>query len=96
MDFTRFPMCANGDVLIVLSPDRKLQLHAEMLKRQSKFFRDKVVQENAATLRGRAKRSGETTRWRFDLVDRPQPGDGGPGKLQMVASIQCASRTYLT
>lgn len=87
MDFTGFPMCANGDVLIVLSPGRKLRLHTEMLKRQSTFFRDKVVQDNAATLSGGATRSGETIRWRFDLVERPAPGGDGQGRLRMVVRI---------
>ncbi|KAF2431326.1 hypothetical protein EJ08DRAFT_632188 [Tothia fuscella] len=80
-------MCANGDVLIVLAPDMHLKLHAAMLQRHSKFFREHLIQENATTLSSTLRARGETMRWRFDLVERPEIGDDGPGKLQMVADL---------
>jgi hypothetical protein len=74
MDFTRFPRCVNGDVLIVLEPEnRELQLHADMLRRQSKFFRDCLTQENVATLAVRSREVpgvwGERT-WKMQMVVR--------------------------
>jgi hypothetical protein len=91
MDFTGYPRCINGDVLIILKPgDWELKLHADVQRRQSKFFRHRLTQESAATLSSSAKRAGEFVRWRYDLVERPGPGEDGPGKLQMVVCFSVA------
>ncbi|QDS69590.1 hypothetical protein FKW77_008416 [Venturia effusa] len=81
MDFAGFPLCHNGDVLIVLSNDNRLQLHAEILKRHSKFFKGRITQQNAATLSSGAQKQGETVRWRFDLLDKPDLDGEGAGRL---------------
>ena len=87
MDFTGFPICLNGDVLIKLAPDKSLQLHADMLKRHSKFFRDNISDDNGATLSSSAKKRGESVRWRFDLVERPDEGTAGAGVLNPVVGL---------
>lgn len=88
MDFKGYPRCNNGDVLIMLSPDKEFQLHAEMLRRHSKFFRDRLS-DGGATLSSSAKRSGETVRWRFDMVQRPSDGEDGAGTIERVVSLPC-------
>jgi hypothetical protein len=89
MDFTGYPRCANGDVLIVLEPGKlELQLHSDILRRQSRFFRERLTKENATTLSSKAKRAGESVRWRFDLVECQFPSEDCPGKLQIVVSTQ--------
>jgi len=88
MDFNGFPLCANGDVLIVLSNDDKLQLHSEILKRQSKFFKERITQQNAATLSSTAiHKHKETVRWRFDLLDKPEADGEGAGHLVPIVSL---------
>jgi hypothetical protein len=88
MDFTGFPLCQNGDILIVLSPEHRLQLHSEILKRHSKFFKERITQQNAATLSSTAlHRNKETVRWRFDLLDKPELDGEGPGNLVQIVSL---------
>jgi hypothetical protein len=93
MDFRNYPRCANGDVLIMLSSDKIFQLHAEMLRRHSKFFRDRL-KDGGATLSSNAKRNGETVRWRFDMVERPGFGEDGAGMLERVVSLACCILCY--
>jgi hypothetical protein len=88
MDFTGFPLCANGDVLIILSNDNKLQLHSEILKRHSKFFKERITQQNAATLSSTAlNKHKESVRWRFDLLDKPELDGEGAGHLVPIVSV---------
>lgn len=94
MDFSGFPLCANGDVLIVLSNDNKLQLHAEILKRHSKFFKERISQQNAATLSSGAQKQGETVRWRFDLLDKPDLDGEGAGRLIAIVSLTRSERDF--
>jgi hypothetical protein len=87
MDFTGFPLCSNGDTLIALSPNHALQLHSEILKRHSKFFKEHISQENAATLSSSVRHSNnETVRWRFDLLDKPELDKEGAGRLVLTVS----------
>jgi hypothetical protein len=86
MDFDGYPSCANGDVAIKLSPDKSYQLHADILNRHSAFFK-KYLKDGGASLSSNAKRQGETVRWRFDLVERPQEGEEGCGTLAQVVSV---------
>jgi hypothetical protein len=88
MDFTGYPYCANDDVLIVLEPGNwELKLHADVLRRHSKFFRDRLTEESAAMLSSIAKRASQYVRWRYDLVERPSPREDGPARLQMVVRL---------
>lgn len=96
MDFSGFPLCTNGDVLIVLSNDNRLQLHAEILKRHSNFFKDRITQQNAATLSSGAQKQGETVRWRFDLLDKPDLDGEGAGRLIAIVSLTCTRRDHPT
>lgn len=87
MDFTGFPLCTNGDTLIVLSPKHTLQLHSDILKRRSTFFKEHISQENSATLSSSVRHSDkETVRWRFDLLDKPELDKECAGKLVLVVS----------
>jgi hypothetical protein len=83
-DFTGFPMCRDGDVLITLTTNRQLQLHSGILKRHSQFFNDHLLEGNAIDLSATAKKSGVTTRWRFDL--QHTPGMPGCGRMEQVVS----------
>jgi hypothetical protein len=95
MDFSGFPLCANGDVLIVLSNDDKLQLHSDILRRHSKFFKERITQQNAATLSSTAiHKHKETVRWRFDLLDKPEADGEGAGHLIPIVSIFYSSSLF--
>src|ERR1700712_1222700 len=83
-DFTGFPMCRDGDVLITLSTNRQLQLHSGILKRHCQLFHDHLLDRNAIDLTNAAKKAGVTTRWRFDL--KYTQGMGGCGRLEQVVS----------
>jgi hypothetical protein len=86
MEFKGYPRCDNGNVLIMLSPDKAFQLHAEVLRRHSTFFREHLM-DGGATLSTTAKRSGETVRWRFDMVQRPGIGEDGAGIFRRVVCL---------
>ena len=92
MDFKGYPRCNNGDVLIMLSPDKAFQLHSEILRRHSKFFREHL-KDGGATLSTTAKRNGEFVRWRFDMVERPGYGEDGAGVFSRVVCYR--SRSFL-
>lgn len=95
MDFTGFPLCTNGDVLIVLSNDNKLQLHSEILSRHSKFFKERITQQHATTLSTSALKNKETVRWRFDLLDKPDLDGEGAGCLVAIVSLLRGERNFL-
>ena len=89
-DFTGFPVCRDGDVLITLCTNRQLQLHSGILKRHSQYFDDHLLESEACELSAAAKKSGVTARWRFDL--KYTPGMPGCGLLKPVVSI--STRTH--
>lgn len=94
MDFSGFPECTNGDVLVVLADGNRFQLHAEILKRHSKYFKERITQQNAATLSSGAQKAGETVRWRFDLLDKPDLDGEGAGRLSAIVSMTRIERDF--
>jgi hypothetical protein len=83
-DFTGFPMCRDGDVLITLSTSHRMQLHSEILKRHSTLFSANILDHNYIGLSNAAKKRGITIRWRFDL--KYAPGNAGCGHLEPVVT----------
>jgi hypothetical protein len=65
-DFAGYPMCKNGDVLIILSAAVHYQVHAELLKRHCRYFSKTLTNENALISADKAKRNG-AVRWKFQL-----------------------------
>lgn len=66
-DLTGYPICKNGDVLIVFSPTESMQLHSELLARHSTFFKKAFKRRPGVELNRNARGKGVTYRWRFDL-----------------------------
>ncbi|KAF1985422.1 hypothetical protein K402DRAFT_432548 [Aulographum hederae CBS 113979] len=81
----RFPQIEGGDVHIVVARGSQIyQLDSDTLRRASKFFEHVLTEDNAVCLSKRAVNSGITTRWHFELVERPVRGEHGSGKLHLM------------
>lgn len=65
---TDFPMCADGDVCIVVSSQHVFKLHSFVLKRHSPFFRDQIDSEPPAHLNSKARQEGACS-IRFELTN---------------------------
>ena len=63
-----FPNFKDGDVLVVLSPNRTYNLHATMLRHSSNFFAGLIREETGAKLSSKAKNSGVKTRFYIELT----------------------------
>ncbi|KAJ9666262.1 hypothetical protein H2201_003696 [Coniosporium apollinis] len=71
----------DGDVLLKLSSSVTMQLHAAVLRRNSKLLSELVAEECSAILTPQAKNKGVRIRYRLELVERPPMGQVGAGKL---------------
>lgn len=71
----------DGDVLLKLSASVTMQLHAAVLRRNSKLLSELVAEECSAILTPQAKNKGIHIRYRLELVERPPMGQVGAGKL---------------
>ncbi|KAF2673087.1 hypothetical protein BT63DRAFT_475648 [Microthyrium microscopicum] len=69
VDFTGYPECTDGNVLIVLAPHRHFRLHSEILTRHSQFFSKKITQKPLITKQG-SRKVMNAIHWRFDLIFR--------------------------
>lgn len=82
-----FPSFNNGDVEIVLTPAKRLKLHADVLRAGSSKLSELLAIEKAAILNKKALSEGASVRHRLELVDvMPTPG-GNVGRLAVVVSI---------
>ena len=61
-------MCHNGDVLLVFSASKKMQLHSEILSRHCEYFRNSFEEYPSVDISSSARKIGVTLRWRFDLA----------------------------
>lgn len=64
---SQFPHYADGDVLVIITPVKRFQLHASMLRRNSTTFEHMLVPAAAAQLNARAKRDGVTILYQLEL-----------------------------
>ncbi|KAF2104549.1 hypothetical protein NA57DRAFT_51368 [Rhizodiscina lignyota] len=78
-----FPTFANGDVAINLGAGQRYVLHAETLRRGSKFFAERLTEDQTPVPAKKGK-DVQRIRWRFELVERPAADDTGPGVLEML------------
>jgi hypothetical protein len=65
---SEFPNYGDGDVAIVVTPQKTYQLHSGVLRRYSHYFADVLAEEAAANLSTKAKKDGITIRYRLQLV----------------------------
>lgn len=70
-----FPNYADGDVCIVVSPQRLFKLHSMMLKRYSPFFQKEIDAHPPARLTLKARQEGACS-IRFELVTSNQQDTG--------------------
>jgi hypothetical protein len=96
-DFAGYPICQNGDVVLVFSAGTRMQLHSEILARHCTFFRNALQKNLPIELNSHAKRAGVSIRWRFDLsTDANNPArralnktdDNGIGELLFTVSFR--------
>jgi hypothetical protein len=104
-DFAGYPNCQNGDVELVFSAGKRMQLHSEILSRHCSFFRDALMKYQPVELTFGAKRAGVSKRWRFDLsTDANNPArrargisdDNGIGELLFTVSFRCGVDAFPT
>lgn len=82
-----FPTFSNGDVEIVLTPAKRLKLHADVLRAGSSKLAELLAIEKAAILNKKALSEGASVRHRLELVNvTPTPG-GNVGRLAVIVSI---------
>ena len=72
---SQFPHYADGDVLVIITPVKRFQLHASMLRRNSTTFEHMLAPNAAAQLSARAKREGVTILYQLEL-DKTRSGIG--------------------
>lgn len=60
------PTFSDGDVIVVLSPTRKYQLHSRTLRMNSTLF-DELLAEEGVTLHTKARAQGLVIRYRLEL-----------------------------
>ncbi|KAK7537083.1 uncharacterized protein J3D65DRAFT_603117 [Phyllosticta citribraziliensis] len=64
-----YPNFSNGDVDLALSTARRLRLHSDVLRGASDRFKELLCNENAAILSAKARKKGDATRFRIELVN---------------------------
>jgi hypothetical protein len=62
-----WPVCRTGDVLLVFSAAKQMQLHSEILAAHCEFFRNAFQDHPGVDISSSARKAGVTVKWRFDF-----------------------------
>lgn len=78
-----FPRYSDGDVLVLVGPRQRYQLHASVLRRNSVYFERLLTPNKAAQLSSRAQKDGVTILYLLELARQLSGGLGGIGSFHL-------------